>query len=106
MASVVAQALAKGNPNIHRWPDEENELTNFTQVPQQEGVTAVKTVLTYMKAHKFKTFAVSGGDPTQYWAMERAKGFRLAIQKVIPGAKFVTTEKEHAEHDGHARYDV
>jgi ABC-type sugar transport system substrate-binding protein len=96
MASVVQQALAKGIPTFTvGLTTFGNELTNFTQVPQKEGATAAKTVLTYMKAHKlhFKTFAVSGGDPTQYWAVQRAKGFRLAIQKAIPGAKFVTTEK-------------
>ena len=51
-----------------------NELTNFTQVPQQGGPTAAATVVSYMKAHKlhFKTFAVSGGDPSQFWAAERA----------------------------------
>jgi ribose transport system substrate-binding protein len=96
MASVVAQALAKGIPTFTvGLTTFGNELTNFTQVPQNEGATAAQAVLTYMKAHNlhFKTFAVSGGDPTQYWAQQRAKGFRLAIQKAIPGAVFVTTEK-------------
>jgi ribose transport system substrate-binding protein len=72
-----------------------NELTNFTQVPIKEGATAAATVVAYMKQHKlhFKTFAVSGGDPSQFWAQGRMKGFRLGIQKAIPGAKFVTTEQ-------------
>jgi len=71
-----------------------NELTNFTQVPQHEGATAAATALSYMTAHKlhWTTFAVSGGDPTQYWAKNRALGFRQAITKAIPNAKFVTTE--------------
>ena len=63
-----------------------------------------------MKAHKlhFKTFAVSGGDPTQYWANNRAKGFRLGIQKAIPGAKFVTTEKNmlNTTYDPAKTYDA
>jgi ribose transport system substrate-binding protein len=63
-----------------------------------------------MKAHNlhFKTFAVSGGDPTQYWAQNRAKGFRLAIQKAIPGAKFVTTEKNmlNTTYDPGKTYDA
>lgn len=95
MAGVVAQALAKGIPAFTVGLSTfGNELTNFTQIPQTEGATAAKTVLAYMKAHNlhFTTFAVSGGDPTQYWAINRAKGFRLAIMKAIPNAKFVTTE--------------
>jgi ABC-type sugar transport system substrate-binding protein len=72
-----------------------NELTNFTQVPIKEGGTAAATVVSYMKAHNlhFKSFAVSGGDPSQFWAQGRMKGFRLGIQKAIPGAKFITTEQ-------------
>jgi ABC-type sugar transport system substrate-binding protein len=95
-APIVQQALKAGIPVFTvGLTTFGNELTNFTQVPLQEGQTAAASVLQYMKAHKlhFKTFAVSGGDPTQYWAQNRAKGFRLAITKAIPGAKFVTTEK-------------
>lgn len=95
MAGVVAQALAKGIPAFTvGLTTFGNELTNFTQIPQKEGATAAATVLKYMKAHKlhFTTFAVSGGDPTQYWAQKRAQGFRLAIMKAIPSATFVTTE--------------
>jgi ribose transport system substrate-binding protein len=87
-----------------------NELTNFTQVPQQEGATAANTVLDYMRSHKlhFTTFAVSGGDPTQYWAQNRAKGFRQTIQKAIPNAKFVTTEKNmlNTSYDPGKTYDT
>jgi ABC-type sugar transport system substrate-binding protein len=95
-APIVQQALKQGIPVFTvGLTTFGNEFTNFTQVPQKEGATAAASVLQYMKAHKlhFKTFAVSGGDPTQYWAQNRAKGFRLAITKAIPGAKFVTTEK-------------
>ena len=63
-----------------------------------------------MKAHNlhFKTFAVSGGDPTQYWAQGRAKGFRRGIQEAIPGAKFVTTEKNmlNTTYDPAKTYDA
>lgn len=111
MAPLVEQALKKGIPvftvGLSTFG---NELTNFTQVPLKEGETAAKTVLQYMKANKlsFKTFAVSGGDPTQYWAQNRAKGFRLAIQKAIPGAKFVTTEKTmlNTTYDPGKTYDA
>jgi ABC-type sugar transport system substrate-binding protein len=111
MASLVAQVLAKGIPvftvGLSTFG---NELTNFTQVPQQEGETAAATVVSYMKAHNlhFKTFAVSGGDPTQYWASNRAKGFRLGITKAIPGATFVTTEKSmlNTSYDPAKTYDT
>jgi ABC-type sugar transport system substrate-binding protein len=110
-APIVQQALQKGIPvftvGVSTFG---NELTNFTQVPLKEGQTAAETVLSYMKAHnlRFKTFAVAGGDPTQYWAQNRAKGFRQAIQQAIPGAKFVTTEKNmlNTTYDAGKTYDT
>jgi len=47
-----------------------NEFTNFTQIPDKEGKTAADTVVQWMKDNKLdlKVFAVSGGDPTQFWA--------------------------------------
>src|SRR5581483_10981492 len=87
-----------------------NEFTNFTQVPFQEGQTAAATVISYMQARHlhFKTFATSGGDPTQYWAQNRAKGFVAGIKKAIPGAKFVTTEKNmlNTTYDPGKTYDA
>ncbi len=111
MAALVAQVLAKGIPvytvGLSTFGD---ELTNFTQVPEKEGKTAAATVVSYMKAHNlhFKTFAVSGGDPTQYWAQNRAKGFREGIQAAIPGATFVTTEKNmlNTTYDPGKTYDA
>jgi len=35
-------------------------------------------------------FAVSGGDPTQFWAQGRMKGFEEGIKAAIPDAQFVT----------------
>jgi ribose transport system substrate-binding protein len=111
MAALVSQVLAKGIPVFTvGLTTFGNELTNFTQVPLQEGMTAAATTVSYMKAHNlhFKTFAVSGGDPTQYWAQNRAKGVRLGIQKAIPGAKFVTTEKNmlNTTYDPGKTYDA
>jgi ABC-type sugar transport system substrate-binding protein len=110
-APIVQQALSKGIPvftvGVSTFG---NELTNFTQVPLKEGGTAAAAVLSYMKANNlhFTTFAVSGGDPTQFWAQNRAKGFRLAIQAAIPGAKFVTTEKNmlNTSYDAGKTYDA
>jgi ABC-type sugar transport system substrate-binding protein len=111
MAALVAQTLKKGIPTFTVGLSTfGNELTNFTQVPEKEGMTAAATVVSYMKAHNlnFKTFAVSGGDPTQYWAQNRAKGFREGIQKAIPGATFVTTEKNmlNTSYDPAKTYDA
>ncbi len=111
MAPLVSQVLKKGIPvftvGLSTFGD---ELTNFTQVPQNEGATAAATMLAYMKAHNlhFKSFAVSGGDPTQYWAQNRAKGFRLAIQKAIPGAHFINTEQTmlNTSYDPGKTYDT
>jgi hypothetical protein len=70
------------------------KFTNFTQVPQLEGETAGKIVLDWMKANNrdLKVFAVSGGDPRQFWAQGRMNTFHQAIAKEIPDAKFVTSE--------------
>jgi ribose transport system substrate-binding protein len=87
-----------------------HEFTNFTQVPQLEGETAAKIVLDWMKANNkdLKVFAVSGGDPTQFWAQGRMKGFHEAIAKAIPDAKFVTTEANglNVSYDPGQTYDA
>jgi ABC-type sugar transport system substrate-binding protein len=87
-----------------------HEFTNFTQVPQLEGETAGKIVLDWMKANNkdLKVFAVSGGDPTQFWAQGRMKGFHEAIAKAIPDAKFVTTEANglNVSYDPGQTYDT
>jgi ribose transport system substrate-binding protein len=87
-----------------------HEFTNFTQVPQKEGAQAASIVLSWMKAnHKnLKVFALSGGDTSQFWAQGRMKYFRLAIQKAIPGAKFLNTEKNaiNTSYDPAKTYDA
>ena len=55
-----------------------HEFTNFTQVPQLgRRRPPAQIVLDWMKANNkdLKVFAVSGGDPTQFWAQGRMKGF-------------------------------
>jgi ribose transport system substrate-binding protein len=111
MTSITNQLMAKGIPVFTvGLTSNGNEFTNFTQVPNVEGHTAAATVLAYMKAHNlhFKTFAVSGGDPSQYWAVQRALGFRQGIQKAIPGATFLTTEKSmlNVSYDPAKTYDA
>jgi ABC-type sugar transport system substrate-binding protein len=111
MTSITNQLMAKGIPVFTvGLTSNGNEFTNFTQEPNKEGHTAAATVVSYMKAHnmKFKTFAVSGGDPSQYWARERAKGFRQGITAAIPGAKFLTTETSmlNVTYDPAKSYDA
>ena len=86
-----------------------HEFTNFTQVPALEGQTAAEIVLKWMKDNKkdIKVFAVSGGDPTQFWAQGRMKGFHDTIIKAVPDAKFVTTEENglNVSYDPGQSYD-
>jgi ABC-type sugar transport system substrate-binding protein len=111
MTSITNQLMAKGIPVFTVGVTSNgNELTNFTQQPNKEGHTAAAAVLSYMKAHKlnFKTFAVSGGDPSQFWAVQRAKGFRQGITAAIPGAKFLNTESSmlNVTYDPAKTYDA
>ncbi len=70
-----------------------NEFSNFTQISNKEGLQAAGIVVDYMKANNldFKSFAVSGGDPTQNWAQGRMQGFIDGITEAIPDAKFINT---------------
>jgi ABC-type sugar transport system substrate-binding protein len=72
-----------------------HEFTNFTQDPVKEGKSAGEAVLKWMKdtGNKPKVFAVSSQDPTTVYGQGRMKNFRETIQKAMPDAKFVTTEK-------------
>jgi ABC-type sugar transport system substrate-binding protein len=88
-----------------------HEFSNFTQVPTKEGGNAAQIVLDWIKANKkddIKVFAVSGGDPTQFWAQGRMKGFHDAIVAAIPDAKFVTTEENglNTSYDPGQTYDA
>ena len=92
---VVNQMVGKGIPVFTvGLPTHGHEFTNFTQVPLKEGATAAQVVLDWMKSsgNSLKVFAVSGGDPSQTWAQGRMKGFREAIMRAVPDAKFLATE--------------
>jgi len=71
-----------------------NEFTNFTQIPEKEGTQAAEIVLKWMKDNSkdLKVFAVSGGDPTAFWAQGRMKFFKETIMAAIPDATFVNDE--------------
>lgn len=68
-----------------------NEFSNFTQISDKEGRQAAGIVVDFMKAKglDFKSFAVSGGDPTQNWAQGRMQGFIDGIKEAIPDATFI-----------------
>ena len=93
--AIVNKLMAQGIPVFTAGVTSRgHEFTNFTQTPLKEGATAAEIVLKWMDAtgNHLKVFAVSGGDPAQFWAQGRMKGFREAIEKAIPDAKFVVTE--------------
>jgi ribose transport system substrate-binding protein len=93
--AIVNKLMAQGIPVFTAGVTSRgHEFTNFTQTPLKEGATAAEVVLKWMDAtgNHLKVFAVSGGDPAQFWAQGRMKGFREAIQKAIPDANFVVTE--------------
>ena len=51
---------------------------------------------------------MSGGDPTQFWAQGRMKGFDETIKAAIPDAEFVTTEENglNTSYEPGQTYDV
>lgn len=88
-----------------------HEFTNFTQIPDKEGATAAETVLKWIKDNgkgDIKVFAVSGGDPTQFWAQGRMKGFEEGIKAAIPDAEFVTSAANglNTSYEPGKTYDV
>jgi ABC-type sugar transport system substrate-binding protein len=111
MTAVTNKMMAQGIPVFTVGVTSRgHEFTNFTQVPLKEGATAANTVLAWMKAthRNLKVFMVSGGDPAQFWAQGRMKGFRQTILKAIPGAKFVNTESNalNTSYDPGKTYDA
>ena len=93
--AIVNKLMAQGIPAFTVGVTSRgHEFTNFTQLPPKEGATAAEVVLKWMAdtGNHPKVFAVSGGDPAEFWAQGRMKGFREAIQKAIPDAVFVNTE--------------
>jgi ribose transport system substrate-binding protein len=72
-----------------------NELSNFTQISHKEGLQAASIVVDWMTktGNNLKVFAVSGGDPTQNWAIGRMQGFIDGITAAVPDATFVNDVK-------------
>ena len=83
-----------------------NEFSNFTQVPHKEGRQAAELTLEFMRQNglEFDTFAVSGGDPTQFWAQGRMQGFYDRILEEMPDANFISTP-QNALRVGGGAYD-
>lgn len=94
--AITNQVIAQGIPVFTVGVTSNgNELTNFTQVPELEGAQAANILLDWMEetGNELTTFAVSGGDPTAFWAQGRMKSFRETIQEAIPDAEFINTEE-------------
>jgi ribose transport system substrate-binding protein len=92
--SITNQIMAKGIPVFTVGVTSNgHEFTNFTQVPLLEGKTAANEVLRFMRQNHlhFTYFAVSGGDPSQFWAQGRMTGFMRTIKAAIPSALFYST---------------
>ena len=96
MTAITNKLMAQGIPVFTVGVTSRgHEFTNFTQIPIKEGHNAADIVLKWMKDTNtaLKVFAVSGGDPAEFWAQGRMKGFREGIQAAIPDATFVNTEE-------------
>ncbi len=78
--------------------------------PTRKGCQAAGIVVDYMKANNldFKSFAVSGGDPTQNWAQGRMQGFIDGITEAIPDAEFINTPRRRSvtTYDPAGTYDA
>jgi ABC-type sugar transport system substrate-binding protein len=90
---ITRRVMADGIPVFTNGaPTNGNELGQFTQVPEKEGVQAADYVLNWMaeSGKSLKTFAVSGGNPSATWAQGRMISFENRIKEKIPDAVFVT----------------
>jgi ribose transport system substrate-binding protein len=72
-------------------PTNGNELQQFTQIPEKEGVQTAQVVLDWAKKNNvaLKKFMVSSGAPAATWAMGRMQSFQDTIKAAIPDAEFV-----------------
>jgi ribose transport system substrate-binding protein len=94
--AITNQVIAQGIPVFTVGVTSNgNELTNFTQVPMLEGAQSAQILLDWMEetGTELDTFAVSGGDPTAFWAQGRMQSFRETIQAALPDATFINTEE-------------
>ena len=90
---ITRRVMADGIPVFTNGaPTNGNELGQFTQIPEKEGVQAADHALEWMAANnkQLKTFAVSGGNPSATWAQGRMISFESRIKEKIPDAVFVT----------------
>ena len=110
-SNIVNDIMATGIPVFTVGVESNgNEFTNFTQISNNEGLQAAEIIVEYMndKDLDFKTFAVSGGDPTQNWAQGRMQGFIDGIMEAIPDATFVNDVSSalNVTYDPAAAYDA
>lgn len=90
---ITKRLMADGIPVFTNGaPTNGNELGQFTQIPEKEGVQAADVALDWMAKNgkAIKVFAVSGGNPSATWAQGRMISFENRIKEKIPDATFVT----------------
>ncbi len=108
---ITNKVMAKGIPVFTVGVGSDaNELANFTQVSEKEGLQAAQIVIDWMKetGNDLKVFAVSGGDPSASWAQGRMKGFIDGITAGVPGASFVNSQSDAivTSYDAAKTYDT
>lgn len=90
---ITRRLMADGVPVFTNGaPTNGNELGQFTQIPEKEGVQAADLALDWIQksGNDIKVFAVSGGNVSATWAQGRMISFENRIKEKIPDAKFVT----------------
>ena len=90
--NVTAKLMEAGVPVFTVGaPTNGNELGQYTQIPEEEGVQAAEAVLAWAKetGTDLKTFMMSSGSPAATWAQGRMISFEKTIKEAIPGAVFV-----------------
>jgi ribose transport system substrate-binding protein len=110
-SNIVNDIMATGIPVFTVGVESNgNEFTNYTQISHKEGLQAAEIIVEYMNENDldFKTFAVSGGDPTQNWAQGRMQGFIDGIMEAIPDATFVNDASSalNVTYDPASAYDA
>ncbi|MDI1288401.1 MAG: substrate-binding domain-containing protein [bacterium] len=108
---ITNKVMAKGIPVFTVGVGSDaNELANFTQISEKEGLQAAQIVIDWMKetGTDLKVFAVSGGDPSASWAQGRMKGFIDGITAGVPGATFVNSASDAivTTYDAAKTYDT
>jgi ribose transport system substrate-binding protein len=89
--NVTTKALEAGIPVFSVGaPTNGNELGQFTQIPEVEGVQTAEVVLDWAADNgvELKDFMMSSGAPASTWAQGRMISFQDTIKAAVPDAVF------------------